>query len=135
MKLCSRGITLGMLVVSTVGLAEMTGTFPIIVGLGTGSTSEYVGRYYAESVSYVNGGITVTYPEGFFDVTPLVLVSIELTGRSYSTGQLVAGEIVSSSATSATVRVNLHNGTLISEVATGDVTVHLKAMAPEPVEE
>jgi len=131
-KIYFRSIIASLLLQSTIGSAEITGLFSIDTGLDTGHVSESVGRYYADSLDYVNGGITFTYPASFFATTPLVLISVQLTGRSYNPIQLVVGEIVSNSATSTTVRVNLHNGLLISEVATGDVTVYLKAIAPEP---
>ena len=128
MKKYYRFITVWLLLHSGFGFAGNTGTFIVELGLDTDHVSRVQARFYSDALSYVNGGITITYPTSFFNNTPSILITIELTGLAYSTEQLVVAEVTANSATSAMVRVNVYDGLVISEAATGDVKVHFRAV-------
>lgn len=80
--------------------------------------------FYASSASYVNGGLTFTYPTNFFNEAPNVCISIQ---SSSFVNSVLSARISSNSATSTTVVVNA--GTLLSlgEILTGTATVHIWA--------
>lgn len=83
--------------------------------------------WYSASVSYVNGGVTFTFPTGLFLQTPIVQVSVLLNG-AFSALTVVNPVITAVSATSVTVRVN--SGTILSigEAGTNSVTVFIWAI-------
>ena len=84
--------------------------------------------YFLDNASYVNGGLTFTYPPGLFSITPTIRVSLEENGTAYSTSQVFVPQITSSSATSVTIRVNLVTTATIAEAANDEVTVHIFAI-------
>ncbi len=84
--------------------------------------------YFLDSASYVNGGVTFTYPLGLFSITPTIRVSLEENMTAYSTSQVFVPHITSSSATSVTVRVNLVTTATIAEAASDEITVHIFAI-------
>ena len=89
---------------------------------------EYKPRhYYTESKSYVNGGVTFTYPVGLFITTPIVTITIE-SGGLFSFARQLAAEITSNSATSTTVRVVSQTLVDITELLTGDADIHIWAV-------
>ncbi len=104
------------------------GTFPVTMGWNTTHESRVEVNFYSGSLSYVNGGITFTYPASFFSMVPSILITIELAGLAYSAGQLVMAEVSVNSTTSATVRVNVFDGLTVSEAASGDVIIHFRAV-------
>ncbi len=81
-----------------------------------------------DSLPYVNGGLTFTYPANTFTVAPYVTVTTQTS--SYSSAFLVSHMITSNSAASTTIRVNIYNSGYVSEAATGAVIVHISAFGP-----
>lgn len=85
--------------------------------------------YIMDSASYSNGGITFNYPASYFPNTPRVFVTFELQNRAYSSSEVITAIVTSNSTSSATVKVNISNGTSIFEAANNDVLVHFAAFA------
>ena len=110
------------------GYAAKVGTFPLVLNWGT--ENEYVvqGGDYIVFADYVSGGVTFTYPANFFQEAPTISITLQMAGRPYMTGQICIAEVVSNSPTSTTIRINVHNGLLIREALTNDVTIHLRAV-------
>lgn len=96
---------------------------------GAGATQLSPLNYAAQTLSYTAGGITFTYPAGFFSAPPTVLISLTLTGLSYTTATTVVAMIASNSASSTTVRVNKATLASILEAGTNDVEISIFAVA------
>jgi hypothetical protein len=109
--------------------AFTTGVLDWSTNLGTTHVSRAAAFFYEDKISYVNGGITVTYPVGLFTSAPMITLALELTGLTYLVTQLVSAQVTANSATSTTIRVNVFNltGLLGTELATGGVNVHFRA--------
>lgn len=108
-----------------------TGSIELQNGLGTFQVSRIQGCIYTDIQTYVNGGVTFTYPDNFFIEAPSLLVTIILTGRPYSSSEIVVAEVVATTAAYAVVRVNvasLLSSPMISEASTGDVQVYIRAV-------
>lgn len=84
--------------------------------------------YCIDTASYVNGGVTFTYPAGLFSATPTIRVSLEENTTAYSTSQVFVAEITVNSATATTIRVNLVTTSSITEASSDEVTVHIFAI-------
>ena len=84
--------------------------------------------YFIDNASYVNGGVTFTYPVGLFSITPTIRVSLEENTTAYSTSQVFVPHITTSSATSVTIRVNLVTTATITEASNDEVIVHIFAI-------
>ncbi len=82
-----------------------------------------------DSVNYVNGGITFTYPAGVFSATPRVQITIQLQNAVYNSAESYVPEITANSTLSTTVRVNRVTVGAITEAATNDVSVHVYAIS------
>ncbi len=80
---------------------------------------------FIDVASYVNGGVTFTYPVGLFSTAPTIRVSLEGNTTAYSTSQVFVAEITTNSATSTTIRVNLVTTSTITEASNNEVTVHI----------
>lgn len=109
---------------------SVAGAIGIETGLGSGHMQNTNQILYANYLSYTSGGVTFTYPSGFFTATPFVRVTVSLLNRSYHSYEVAIPEIVSTSSTQATVRVNIGSGVTyppIFEANTNDVTVYLEA--------
>jgi hypothetical protein len=106
-------------------VAELSGPITTQI-VGPGSIEYYTAFWYSESASYVNGGVTFTFPTNLFLQAPKVVVSV--FDGTYSALSTVSPIITAISATSVTVRVN--TGTLlnIGEAATDAFTVHIWAV-------
>lgn len=108
-----------------------TGTIELQSGIGTFQVSRIQAYVYTDIKTYENGGVTFTYPDNFFTEAPSLLVTIILTGRAYSSSEIVVAEVVAATATYAVVRVNvgsLLHSPIISEASTGDVQVYIRAV-------
>ncbi len=93
-----------------------------------GVTKTVQSNWVKDKKSYVNGGVTFTYPDGFFSSAPHVFVTLELTGMSYSDGITVTPLITANSNSSTTVRVNCYSeGPL--ELSDNEAIIHLYAEA------
>lgn len=121
---------LGLIVLT---LLSMQNVIAQMVGVTTqvatnGSATIYSNTpFVTDSASYVNGGVTFTYPVGTFTTVPTVQVSVELLGATYATNQVYTAMVTANSASSTTVMVNFDNNGPITEAATGDVTVYIRA--------
>lgn len=98
----------------------------------TGNRMEQDILHYAiEGQSYVNGGLTFTYPIGLFPQAPIVTVSLQPNIVIPMDTTYVA-EITTNSATSTMITVKKAVTTLgvvsLAEAPTNDVTVYLQAL-------
>jgi hypothetical protein len=73
------------------------------------------------------GGITFTYPVGWFNQPPIVQLAVQ-QDVAHPTSETFGAEIVSNSTTSTTVMVYEVNGGVVSEAPSGVVTVILLAI-------
>ncbi|MDR3551434.1 MAG: hypothetical protein P4L31_08565 [Candidatus Babeliales bacterium] len=85
--------------------------------------------FYSDKHSYVKGGITFLYPDGYFTSEPHVYVTLELNGLRYSPDLQLSPIIVKSTLNTITIYVNKETDSLFSktssEAATDDVIVHV----------
>lgn len=83
-------------------------------------------RVYQDQQDYIPGGVTFNYPIGLFNSPPNVRLSIQLKNLIYTPTLVITPIVVTNSATSTLVMVNL--GTIgIAESLLDDVTIHLFA--------
>lgn len=83
--------------------------------------------YWAsDSQDYVNGGITFTFPEGFFSDTPRVFVTVEVF--NYSQQGIVSAQIVYVDATSVTIRLNVVAGSTVGEAQNNTAKISIFAV-------
>jgi len=122
------GLALLFLMVSFHCKGLVTGNLLTFETQAPGLLREDVIPYFLDNASYVNGGVTFTYPAGLFSTTPTIRVSLEENATVYSTSQVFVAHITSSSATSVTIRVNLVTTSTISEASNNEVTVHINAI-------
>ena len=95
-----------------------------------GSVEYSTAFWYSASASYVNGGLTFTFPTNLFLQTPTVTVSV-LNNGTYSALTTITTQITALSSTSVTVRVN--SGTILSigEAPTDFCTIQIWAVGTE----
>ncbi|RTL06979.1 hypothetical protein EKK58_02240 [Candidatus Dependentiae bacterium] len=91
-----------------------------------GSVQYSAAYWYSESKSYVNGGVTFTFPTNLFLQTPTVVASISI--GSYSIFTTYSCVITSISSNSVTVRVNTGTLLTIGEAPTNSCTVNVWAI-------
>jgi len=128
-----RIITLCLLIVNaqitaepTTGLITQTSTF--------GGANTYVtSKLYVDTANYVNGGLTFTYPAGYWNFfgnisAPRVTVSVQLINPPSATDTYTV-VISSNSDTSTTVIVyRVSNGGAVAEANSDEVAVVLSAI-------
>src|ERR1700738_3854825 len=78
--------------------AMITGLTQQTIIISPTQTSMSMVPFASDTQSYVNGGITFTYPAGLFTQAPYVVIAVQLTGLPYSTSQQVTTVITSHSA-------------------------------------
>jgi hypothetical protein len=95
----------------------------------TGMTERVALNYVADQQAYTNGigGITFSYPVGWFNQPPFVQISI-IQNAGHPTTQAYVAEVSANSTTSTTVMVYLVNSGVVNEAATSSVTVALWAV-------
>ena len=71
-------------------------------------------------VSYQNGGTTITFDEGMFTEPPIALITVQTD--SYDDSVTFEPIITDRQTTSVTFRINVNDGTSITEAATDSVT-------------
>ena len=85
-------------------------------------------NYAFDTQTYTTGGITFTYPTGFFNFPPFVQIAVQPT-NSHPTTETFGAEINTNSAGSTTIMVYLVNAGVVSEAPDASVTVFLIAIA------
>jgi len=86
------------------------------------------GKWVYQQISYINGGVTINYPLGCFNVAPTVRIGTVLQGLSYSSNIVICPIITSSTSTQVTVRVNINLGEIITEAGTNDIYINIFAL-------
>jgi F420-0:gamma-glutamyl ligase-like protein len=81
--------------------------------------------WFFDTVSYVNGGITEDISVVGFTATPMVDLTIQLSGVDYASNITYDAQITALDQNSITIRVNKNVNGTITEAATGDVIVHI----------
>lgn len=89
-------------------------------------------NYFTNEQDYVNGGISFTYPPGFYAAPPFIWAIAELKNLTYATDRIISTQVVSNSTSGCTIRVNVNNNGTIAEAATDDVTVNIIALNVQP---
>ncbi len=84
---------------------------------------------YTDAQSYTQGGLTFTYPAGWFKETPKVKLGLEAGSLTNLDSVIVTTIITSNMAEQLTVRVNIFDGSTVREAKTGEVIVHMAAHA------
>ena len=86
----------------------------------------YYIKFAQQTMDYVTGGITFTYPTNLFTQPPQVIISVQLVSE-LGLETLYVPCIVSNSVSSTTVRVNSLLGLVIDDVASGVVQINVWA--------
>lgn len=117
--------SLGIVMVFTMH-TQMSGPLLNRVQFRPGRFNQAEIAYVSDAKSYVNGGVTFTYPKDMFKTSPTIIVSVELINIEYAAEEIVMAIIVSNDAYETIVRVN--RLPLGIEACTDDVIVHLHAI-------
>lgn len=113
------------LVLSIFDCMAMSGPITTQV-ISPGSVENGTAYWYSDSASYVNGGLTFTFPTGLFVQKPNIHITVAV--NSYSSLNTVSYVVTQVSNTSVTVRVNVGTLLTIGEAATNQVTVYIWAI-------
>ena len=84
-------------------------------------------NYASEGQNYTTGGVTFSYPSGWFTLPPIVNVSI-LQNAPHSTNTTYVAELSANTATSTTVMVYQVSFGVVNEAPNNSVTVSLLAI-------
>jgi hypothetical protein len=84
-------------------------------------------NYASEGQNYTTGGVTFSYPSGWFTLPPIVNVSI-LQNAPHSTNTTYVAELSANTATSTTVMVYQVSFGVVNEAPNNSVTVCLLAI-------
>lgn len=110
-------------------LADMSGIITTVEEIYPGYTQTGNAFWYSGSVSYVNGGVTFTFPTDLFTENPTIIVSV--SSETYSSSGTLTALVTALDTTSATVRVNVGTLTAIGEAETDSVMVHVWAVGAQ----
>lgn len=106
--------------------AEISGVITTVEQIYPGYTQNGTAYWYSGSVSYVNGGVTFTFPTDLFLQNPTVVVS--LSSDTYSSSGTLTALITELDTEHVTVRVNVGTMSSIGEALTNSVQVHVWAI-------
>ena len=88
-------------------------------------------HFYAERLSYKKGGVTLSFPEGYFSSIPCVYLSIQFNKLPFGQDVLVTPYIVSNQKEKVDIKVNKAKsaflGRTIQEADTDDIYVYIFA--------
>ncbi len=112
--------------ISSLMQAEVAGPLLSRMEIRPGRFKQAQIAYVSDAKSYVNGGITFTYPKRTFKTAPSVTVSIELVNLEYVAEEIVMPTITFNDKDETVVRVN--RLPLGIEACTDDVIVHIHAI-------
>lgn len=84
-------------------------------------------NFFDDTQSYTTGGITFTYPSGWFTQPPMIQVTLQ-QNVSHATTLTYTAEVVSNSTTSTVVMVYEINAGVVSDAPTGVVTIIISAV-------
>jgi len=110
---CAKALTSGMIIQETI-TGDMTERDPL--------------NYAIDQQMYTTGGITFTYPTGWFSVPPYVQVSL-IQNATHPTNITYTVEVTANSATSTSVTVYQITSGFVSEATNNTFIVQLLAIA------
>ena len=88
-------------------------------------------KFFSEKSSYVKGGVSFTYPEGYFSTNPYICVTVELKKLGNSSAIEISPLITKNTIESVSVVVNKTIvgllKTTVNQAETDDVIVHILA--------
>ena len=88
-------------------------------------------KFFSEKASYAQGGVTFTYPEGYFSTSPHVCITVELKKLMNNSAMEISPLITESSATALSVYVSKTIAglfkTTVSQAENDEVIVHMLA--------
>ncbi len=93
-----------------------------------GVTKRVNKKWIRAKANYVKGGTTFTFPSGYFSGAPMVSITIQLLGMSYSTSKLLSPVVTFNDKTKCTVRVNKVKEEYVNECSNDSVIVYLHAI-------
>lgn len=124
-----RMLMIGSLLFTRSMLADLSGIITTVEEIYPGYTQTGNAFWFSGSVSYVNGGVTFTFPEDLFFQVPTVIVSV--SSATYSSSGTLTALVTELDTAHVTVRVNVGTLSAIGEAETDSVLVHVWCVGTE----